>query len=80
MRKKNDKSLITTETEGLIPIGDVLRQQGFAFQEPSPVKTRLIEGALDIRSNPPEEISYQHSVLCQTGLPYRHTAERRPRP
>lgn len=62
---------------GLIRIGEVIRQQGFIFQEPSAVKARLIEGALDIRSNPPDEISYQHSVLCQTGLPYRHTEERR---
>lgn len=72
MPKKEDK-----QQPGLVHVGTVLRQQDFTFQEPSAVKARLIEGALDIRSNPPDEISYQHSVLCQTGLPYRHTEERR---
>jgi hypothetical protein len=61
----------------MVRAGDLLSQQGFSFSEPSPIQTRLIEGAVDIRSNPPDEISYQHSVLCQTSLPYRHTEARR---
>ncbi len=62
---------------GLVRIDEVIRQRGFDFKELSSVKARLMEGAIDIRSHPPDEISYQHSVLCQTGLPYRHTEERR---
>jgi hypothetical protein len=37
---------------------------------------RLIEASADIRQNAPEDISYQHTVLCQTGLPYRDTDAR----
>lgn len=61
----------------LVRAGDILSQQGFAFSEPSRVQARLIEGAVVIRGNAPDEISYQHSVLCQTSLPYRHTEARR---
>lgn len=65
------------DSPGLVHIGDALRKKSLAFKSATPVQMRLIEGAANIRSNPPEEISYQHSVLCQTGLPYRHTDERR---
>jgi hypothetical protein len=35
----------------------------------TPIQRRLIEAAADIRSDEPEEIAYQHSILCQTALP-----------
>lgn len=43
----------------------------------SSVQMRLVESAGSIREAVPEEIAFQHSVLCQTSLPYRSTSERR---
>ena len=37
----------------------------------SRVRRRAIESSTDIVMNPPEAISYQHTVLCQTSMPYR---------
>lgn len=37
----------------------------------SPVKRRMIESSVEIRGEAPNEITYQHSVFCQTVLPYR---------
>ena len=37
----------------------------------SRVDRRLIFKGADIIENPPEDITYQHTVLCQTCLPYR---------
>lgn len=37
----------------------------------SPVKRRLEEGSVAIRAEAPHEVIYQHSVFCQTVLPYR---------
>jgi len=35
----------------------------------SPLQRRLIEAAATIRSDEPDDIAYQHSILCQTALP-----------
>lgn len=43
----------------------------------SRVDARLVQTAEEIRQNAADEISYQHTVLCQTGLPYRETNLRR---
>lgn len=67
-------------TQGLVSAADVIgsnKQLTLLAQPPSPVKTRLIESSTEIRDTPPEDIAYQHSVLCQTSLPYRSTPERR---
>jgi hypothetical protein len=37
----------------------------------SPVKRRVIESSVKIRVEAPDDIVYQHSVFCQTVLPYR---------
>jgi hypothetical protein len=37
----------------------------------SRVQQRLIRSAIEIETDPPEAILYQHTVFCQTGLPYR---------
>jgi hypothetical protein len=62
--------------EGLILAGDALRKLP-ALKPLSPVQIRMIEASGEIREERPEEIAYQHSVLCQTSLPYRSTPERR---
>ena len=37
----------------------------------SAVLTRLVEASHEIATNPNPQITYQHTVLCQTGMPYR---------
>lgn len=39
--------------------------------EPTAVQRRRIEAAVEIAAALPEQITYQHTVLCQTCLPYR---------
>ena len=41
----------------------------------SRVERRAIRTAVDIDLDPPEQISYQHTVLCQTSLPYRNPGQ-----
>jgi replication initiator protein len=38
---------------------------------PSRIKQRLIKSAVQIEAEDPDSILYQHTVFCQTGLPYR---------
>jgi hypothetical protein len=37
----------------------------------TPTTQRLVNAGAAIRSGPPAELDFLHSVLCQTGLPYR---------
>ena len=37
----------------------------------SKVQRRAINTSVNIQMDPPEEIAYQHTVLCQTSMPYR---------
>ena len=37
----------------------------------SRIKQRLIDSAVQIEAKGPDSITYQHTVFCQTGLPYR---------
>jgi Plasmid encoded RepA protein len=60
---------------GLVRAGELFKDMG--FKAPTRKDMRLIESSTDIRDQPPEEIAYQHSVLCQTSLPYRSTVQRR---
>ena len=54
----------------LIRIGELLLQEHKDFfRQPSAIQSRLINCAAEIRDVPPDEISFQHTVLCQTGLP-----------
>ena len=48
-------------------------QDGPASSRPSPtrLRERLIRSAVAIHADDPHAILYQHTVLCQTGLPYR---------
>lgn len=42
----------------------------------TPIKRRLVEAAVSIQDEPPDQISYLHSVLAMVGMPRRGTAER----
>jgi hypothetical protein len=69
--------------DGFSSVGDLLPGvvHGIpALQQPKPIssiKGRLIDSAASITADRPEEIAFQHSVLCQTSLPYRATPQRR---
>ena len=41
----------------------------------TPVRQRRLESSLEIHETPAERIAFQHSVLCQTCLPYRNPGE-----
>ena len=38
---------------------------------PSHIQQRLIRSAVEIEADDPDAILFQHTVFCQTGLPYR---------
>jgi hypothetical protein len=61
--------------EGLSRAGDLFRDIP-QLRPPSHVENRIIDMASEIKERPPEDIAYQHTVLCQTSLPYRSTASR----
>ena len=42
-----------------------------ALTLPSRVQQRLIRSAVEIEADDPDAILFQHTVFCQTGLPYR---------
>ncbi len=42
----------------------------------TPIKKRLIDASVEIQGEPLEQISFQHSLLCQVGLPRKETPER----
>jgi hypothetical protein len=41
----------------------------------SPIRQRLINAAVEIGVDDSEQIAFQHSVFCQTGLPYRNPGD-----
>jgi Plasmid encoded RepA protein len=65
MTKKRDD-------EGLIRAGAAMKDLP-ALKQITPVQMRMIEASEGIREAQPDDIAYQHTVLCQTGLPYRKT-------
>jgi Plasmid encoded RepA protein len=52
---------------GFKPVGELLP----AIKKPSRIKSRLIEASTAIAEEDPDEIYFQHTIFCQTGLPYR---------
>src|SRR3954462_4883677 len=52
-------------------LGDVLK-----VPKVTPTTKRLIDAHADIIAGQPDEKAYLHSVLCQTGLPYKPTDKR----
>jgi hypothetical protein len=37
----------------------------------SPIQRRLVDAYATLLADPPDDIGYQHTLLCQTSLPYR---------
>jgi replication initiator protein len=46
-----------------------------ALMPPSRVQQRLILSAVEIEADDPDAILFQHTVFCQTGLPYRNPGD-----
>ena len=66
MADDNQKDLF-----GPKPLGDLI-----PIPTPkSKVQRRVIKASVDIQMDPPEEIAYQHTVLCQTSMPYRNPGD-----
>ena len=55
---------------GFKHVGDVAAK--ITPKRPSRVQRRLIDTSSEIMLSPADKITYQHTVLCQTGLPYRN--------
>lgn len=58
-----------------VPLGDAvataLEPAKARARRLSPVRRRMIESSIKIGADLPDDVVYQHSVLCQTVLPYR---------
>ena len=67
-------------TGDLIPVGNLvtpkLRRQLRAMTGPTPIQRRLIDtAALNVEQPDLQTILYQHTVFCQTSLPYRNPGD-----
>jgi Plasmid encoded RepA protein len=65
----------SNRSSGLTHIADILPKIGQRLLPLTPIKQRLADGAGEIAESEPESILYQHTVLCQTGMPYRNPGE-----
>ena len=70
----SDDELGQMDMFGLRPVAEKLLEM--EKQRPlkplSKVARRAIKTSVDIAMEPPEDITFQHTVLCQTSLPYRN--------
>jgi hypothetical protein len=67
-------------TGDLIPVSNLvtpkLRRQLRAMTGPTPIQRRLIDtAALNVEQPDLQKILYQHTVFCQTSLPYRNPGD-----
>ena len=73
----NDEELNQIDMFGFKPVADTVPEE--AKQPPlkplSKVERRAIKTSVEISMEPPEDIAFQHTVLCQTSLPYRNPGE-----
>jgi len=66
---------MTRKADGFESVGAIVKRHP-ELKQPSHTQLRLIESAIDIASGDERSPNYQHSVLCQTSLPYRRSDER----
>lgn len=64
--------------KGMQSIGEIMRKGPAHLRPPTPTKMRMVDAAVSIQDHQPDnkEIAYQHTVFCQTALPYRQTKDR----
>jgi hypothetical protein len=65
MREKMRQAEETADDKG------ALKQLGSVVPLPklSPIKKRLLEGSLEIRSEEPDDLAFSHSIFCQCAMP-----------
>src|SRR3954468_1438176 len=71
MRERLDQQAEQRPDKPARKLGDVLK-----LPKVTPTTKRLIDAHADIMAGPADDITFSHSVLCQTSLPYRPTDER----
>ena len=74
-RHAKQTTTMTKDSKGLQSIGQIMREDP-RFKPPSRVQLRMIEHAADIHTLSPLDISYQHTLFCQTVMPYRRQSNR----
>ena len=51
-------------------------RRGQRFRSPdSPITERLIRSSVEIQTTPEHELTFQHTVFCQTAMPYRYPGD-----
>lgn len=55
--------------------GDLIGSNSPATASNSPITTRLINASVDIQTSPVRELAFQHTVFCQTAMPYRNPGD-----
>ena len=70
----NDDDLNQMDMFGFKPVADALPEgeKQPPLKPLSKVEQRAIKASVDIAMEPPEDIAFQHTVLCQTSMPYRN--------
>ena len=68
--RKDDMSDKQKDLFGFKPVAELLPKVERP-KPPSRVQRRAIETGMAIALDPPEVITYQHTVLCQSSMPYR---------
>ena len=65
---------MSRKSKGLTPVGEIFTSQLLKeIKGPTPIQQRLIDGVAAQTDNPEtaRDILFQHTVLCQTCLPFR---------
>ena len=70
----NDDDLNQIDMFGFKPVAEALPEgeKQAPLKPLSKVARRAIKASVDISMDPPEEIAFQHTVLCQTSMPYQN--------
>ena len=61
--------------DGIIDLSQCQQKEPKNPKPLSKVERRAIDTGTAIVMDPPEQIAYQHTVLCQTSMPYRNPGQ-----
>ena len=69
----DDEELNQIDMFGFKPVADAVPEGEKPPVKPlTVIQRRLIKSGVDIQMEPPEDIAFQHTVFCQTSMPYRN--------
>ena len=78
-RNNTGKSRSSAQQRGalrdLFAIAEEVRGSPPLLVMPTPVQSRILDASCYIRQDTQPDVLYQHSLLCQTGLPARQPSE-----